>query len=144
MTDNVQLSKKVSVTKNTGLASLKAFRNNFDLKNKINSFLSDQSSEVDAGNTGTAITLNLANSDNYSMTATDNFTLTLQNPTEGKVYRLKVIQDATGSRTITLPANNLTAGGAGITLTVAANAVDLLEVYYDGTDYIFTSLLNLS
>ena len=55
---------------------------------------------------------------------------TLDNPTNTKVGqrgRIRVIQDATGSRTLTKSSNHKTAGGAAITLSTAANAVDYLD-----------------
>lgn len=55
---------------------------------------------------------------------------TLGNPTNTKVGqrgRIRVVQDATGSRTLTKSSNHETAGGAAITLSTAANAVDYLD-----------------
>jgi len=60
----------------------------------------------DAGSSGTAITLNLANGNVQKLTLTGNCTVTLTSPTSG-AYRallLLIFQDATGSRTITWPA----------------------------------------
>jgi len=47
----------------------------------------------------------------------------------------KLIQDATGSRTVTWPAAVLWPGGTAPTLSTGANAVDLVALYYDGTNY---------
>lgn len=56
------------------------------------------------------------------------------NGSEGDLY---VKQDATGSRTLTLPSNSYVSGnGAGaITLSSAPNAIDKLHFAYDGTRY---------
>lgn len=55
---------------------------------------------------------------------------TLGNPTNtvvGRRGRIRVVQDATGSRTLTKSSNHKTAGGAAITLSTAANSVDYID-----------------
>lgn len=78
------------------------------------------------------------------ITMTGNTTISITNVEEGDYGLLKVIQDATGSRLLTLPANSLVidGGGGAITLTATANAVDILTWVYDGTDFIFNYGLN--
>lgn len=62
---------------------------------------------------------------------------TLSNPTNvraGARYTLKVIQDATGNRTMTFDTNFKFSGGTSPTLTNTAGAVDLLEfIAYDSS-----------
>jgi len=62
---------------------------------------------------------------------------TLSNPTNvkpGSIYILKVIQDATGSRTLSFDTNFKFSGGTAPTLTSTANAVDLLMfIAYDAS-----------
>lgn len=62
-------------------------------------------------------------------------TLTLQFPGIG-TYRLKVIQDGTGGWTPTLAVGTgvVRKPGGLLVFTAAANAVDILNLYYDGTD----------
>lgn len=55
---------------------------------------------------------------------------TLGNPTNtivGRKGRIRVVQDATGSRTLTKSSNHKTAAGAAITLSAAANTVDYID-----------------
>jgi hypothetical protein len=61
---------------------------------------------------------------------------TLDDPTNLVVGTLviKVIQDATGSRTLAYGSAYKWAGGTAPTLTATANAVDLLTFYCDGTN----------
>lgn len=77
---------------------------------------------------------------NAKVTLGGNRTLAMSNPVSGSYGTLRVIQDATGSRTLTLPAGSkVINGGAGaITLTTTANAIDVLTFYYDGTNYFWT------
>jgi hypothetical protein len=71
------------------------------------------------------------------VTLAGNRTLSITNlPANKVVYlTLAVIQDATGSRTLTLPAGTkVINGGSGVvTLTTTANATDVLSFRWDGT-----------
>lgn len=62
----------------------------------------------------------------------------------GQTYILRVIQDVNGSRTITWNAVFTWASGNAPTLSTAANAIDLVTFYCDGTNLIGASLLNIS
>lgn len=72
---------------------------------------------------------------NFKITLTGNVTFTFSNPTEGMVKRVRIVQDATGSRTVTFPANMKYPGGSVITFTTTANAIDEIIISYDGTSY---------
>jgi hypothetical protein len=71
------------------------------------------------------------------VTLAGNRTLSITNLPAGEVVylTLEVIQDATGSRTLTLPASTkVIGGGAGaITLTTTGGATDLLTFRWNGT-----------
>lgn len=75
-----------------------------------------------------------------TVTLTSNSTLTITNATQGMYGLLKVVQDGTGSRTLTLPAGSkvINGGGGVALLTTTANAVDILTYFYDGTNYWWT------
>ncbi len=81
---------------------------------------------------------------NAKVTLGGNRTLAFSGLLEGMSGKLFVTQDATGSRTLTLPGGSRTPnGGNGLmTLSSTANAVDLLEWEYDGTDIFWKSALN--
>ena len=71
----------------------------------------------------------------FHVTATSNFRLA--NPTglvSGGTYLWRIAQDATGSRIITYGSMFKFAGGSAPALSTAANSVDLLTAYYDGTN----------
>lgn len=67
-------------------------------------------------------------------------TFTITSIVNGMTGNLIVKQDATGSRTLTLPATSkvVNNGGAAITLTTTANAIDVLSWTYDGTNIFWT------
>lgn len=73
-----------------------------------------------------SIAWNLAAGDIATVTLGDN--RTLANPTNPRAgtFILKVVQDGTGSRTLALDTNYRTQGGAGVTLSTAAGAIDIL------------------
>lgn len=89
----------------------------------------------------TNIDFSLASS--YKITLTGGVTFTFSNPREGMVKRLRIIQDGTGSRTVTFP-TVLYPDGSAITFTTTANAIDEVIITYDGTNYtVFELGLNI-
>lgn len=87
-------------------------------------------------NTSTSFTPVMSNGPVQRITATANFTL--QAPTgmtTGQSITLVITQDATGSRVMTANAAYRFAYGAK-TLSTAANAIDVLSIFYDGTNYL--------
>ena len=89
---------------------------------------------------GSPISWNPANGLNASVTLTGNGTLSFSSPpTAGAYGTLVVTQDGTGSRTLTLPSvTNKVLGSAtttAIALSTAANAIDIVNFYYDGSNY---------
>lgn len=98
---------------------------------------SDVRSMVQTLTDGATITWNRNNGLNAVVTLAGNRTLSITNIVAGDYGTLRVVQDATGSRTLALPAGSkVVGGGAGaITLSTAANRVDVLSFYYDGTNY---------
>ena len=82
--------------------------------------------DTDTTNTG-SVTLDFAANQNFVLTLTGN--VTLANPTTEQVGQsgfIVFIQDATGGRTVSLGTDFETAGGAGLTLSSAASATDVV------------------
>lgn len=72
---------------------------------------------------------------------------TLSNPTNmkaGGCYVLRVIQDGTGSRTLSFGDAYLWPGGTAPTLSTGAGDVDILAFYSDGTSMYGNVMLNVS
>ena len=81
---------------------------------------------TDTTNSGN-VQLNFGTHQNHVLTLTGNVTLT--NPSTevtGQTGFIIFIQDSTGSRTVSLGTDYETAGGAGLTLSTAANSVDIV------------------
>lgn len=85
------------------------------------------------GNVSGAVSLDYTNGHYQYMTLTGNISsLTISNfPASGTAgwMTLEMIQDGTGSRTLTLGSAYKTPGGDGITLTTTASAVDTLHLF---------------
>ena len=82
---------------------------------------------------GATITPDVANGNVQTVTLTGNVTFSaFTNPIAGQSLTLIVKQDATGSRTLT---STMKFAGGTKTLSTAANSVDIISVYYDGTTY---------
>ena len=83
-----------------------------------------------AGSQTGSVTLDFAANQNFVLTFTGN--VTLANPSTEQVGQSGIIcciQDGTGSRTLSLGTDYETAGGAGITLSTAANSVDIIPYF---------------
>lgn len=92
-------------------------------------------SGVAIGNTGSAVTIADAGNDAlYTATLTANCTFTLPTAAAGKIFRIALTQDATGSRTATFTGAKYAAATAP-TLSTAATKKDILSFLSDGTSW---------
>lgn len=73
---------------------------------------------------GATITFNLNLTDKHQVTLGGNRTLAVSNATAGQAFAIKLIQDGTGSRTVTWFATITWAGGSPPTLTTTASKAD--------------------
>ena len=79
------------------------------------------------------ITPDVANGNVQTVTLTGNVTFNaFSNPESGQSLTLIVKQDGTGSRLLT---STMKWAGGAKTLSTAANSVDIISVFYDGTNY---------
>lgn len=87
-----------------------------------------------SANTGTAITVDLANGTVQKLTLTGNATITMPTATAGKSFVIMLKQDATGSRSVTWSTVVWPAGTAP-TITGTANKMDMYSFFSDGTSW---------
>jgi hypothetical protein len=100
--------------------------------------------DTDTSNTGT-VTLDFTANQHFVLTLTGN--LELGNPSTEQVGQsgiLVLIQDGTGSRTLSLQSQFKTAGDAGITLSTAGNAVDIIPYFVSAADSILLGAVQLA
>lgn len=100
--------------------------------------------EVDNGNSGATKTIDLTKGNKQKCTLTNNCTFTFTAPGGQCNLLLRLIQDVTGSRTVTWPGTVKWPGGNAPTLSTGANAVDIVAFYWDGTNYFGMTSLNFS
>ena len=98
-------------------------------KNVANTWAAAQQGRTFTGNITGSTTLDFTYQ-NFIVTATGN--VTLANPSTevaGQSGVIILIQDGTGSRTLSLGTDYETAAGAGLTISTAANAVDVIPYF---------------
>ena len=94
-------------------------------------------SEYDNGNSGASHTINWNNGQQQKITLNNNCTFAFTAPTGSRPSRftLKVVQGGAGSYAITWPGTAFATGATAPTLTGTLASVDILAIYFDGTDY---------
>jgi len=105
------------------------------------------SNEYNNGSKNTTFALNWNNGQKQKVTLNGNTTMTFTNPLGPCNLLLKIIQDATGSRTITSwNVGNAVKwpGGTAPTLSTTGSAIDLVSFYFDGTNYYGVANLKFS
>lgn len=93
-----------------------------------------EASENNAGNSSTAQTIDWSTGSAQLSTLTGNVTYTFSNPVAGGAYLLRIATGA-GSFIATWPGTVKWPGGSAPTITATASKVDLINFYYDGTNY---------
>ncbi len=103
-------------------------------------------SEYDNGTKSAAFTIDLNNGQKQKVTLNAvGMAITLTAPLGPGNFLIKLVQDATtGSRTVTWPGTVKWPGGTAPTLSTGTSDVDLISLYYDGTNYHGSWLLDLS
>ena len=106
-----------------------------------NTWTAGQRGAVTVLTAGATVTPDFAVSNNFSLTANQNFTLA--NPSNlvaGQSGIVAITQDATGGRVISWGTYFKAAGGTKPVLTTTANAVDYISYYVESATRIFVSI----
>lgn len=95
---------------------------------------------------GATIQWNVSGGISAAVTLAGNRALQISSSVAGHYYTLRVIQDNTGSRSLTLPSPSKVAnGGSGsVSLSTGTGSIDILTVFYDGSTYWWTYGLNFT
>lgn len=91
--------------------------------------------EFDDGTAGAADTIDWNNGNKHLSTLDENVTYTFTAPPGPANLILRIVQDVTGTNTVTWPAAVFWEGGVAPTITATGDAVDIASFYYDGTNY---------
>ena len=101
---------------------------NFGLKNAVGTYTAAQRGEITALTSATTITIDMADSNNFSVTLAHNATFANpSNLTAGQSGSIFITQDGTGSRTGSWGSQWDFVGGTAPTLTTTAAAVDRID-----------------
>ena len=111
-----------------------------------NTWTAGQRGEITSLTSGTTITIDMANSNNFSVTLAHNAEFANpSNDTAGQSGSIFITQDGTGSRTASWGSDWDFAGGTAPTLTTTAGAVDRIDyVILDATNIHAVATLNYS
>lgn len=93
-------------------------------------------SEFNNGNSGAAKTIAWTNGNKQKVTLTDNCTFTFTAPQGVGDYTLKIVMDGMGGYTNTWPATVKWPGGYEPAMTLFAGATEIINFYFDGTNYL--------
>lgn len=102
------------------------------------------SPEVAEGNSGAAKSIDWRTGHFHKLTLTDDAVLSFVAPPGSCFVQLILIQDVSGSRTVTWPASVLWPADTEPTLTTTGGDADLVSFFYDGTNYWAASSLGYS
>lgn len=94
--------------------------------------------EFDNGNSGSAKTIDFANGQKQKVTLTANTTLTISTPPGVGDYKLRLIQDGTGGRTVTfsgISGSRWWGSASQPAINTNAAGETLIAFYYDGTNF---------
>ncbi len=105
--------------------------------------------EFDNGNSGAGtVTIDWRKANKQKLTLTGNCTIAFTAPVGPTNVQLRLIQDGTGSRTVTWPTEGTAAGNlawvgsAKPTLTTTAAGIDIVSIFYSGSFYMASYGLN--
>ena len=110
----------------------------------FNASIGYDATEFDNGNSGTSDTIVISAGHFQKSTLTGNVTFTFTAPTGPTRIQLRLIQDGTGSRSVTWPGTVKWEGGTAPTLSTSAASVDIITITFDGTNYYGGSNLDFS
>ena len=96
------------------------------------------------GNSGTAVSLSLANGTVQTVTMSGNCTFTMPSAASGKSFILMLVQDATGGRTATFTSVKWPAGTAPTITTTASTGFDIIAFFSNGTNWYGSAIQNFS
>ena len=125
-------------------SDVQAYNADTVLKDVANTFTAGQRVATQTANATGSTTLDFDLYQNFVLTFTGN--VTLANPSTeavGQAGVIMIIQDGTGSRTLSLGTDYETAGGSGITISTGANDIDILPYFVQSADNILLGAAQL-
>lgn len=98
--------------------------------------------EVSNASSGGLVTIDFSRCQKHKLVLTEDTTVSFTPPNGEGNFQLRILQDAIGGHTITLP-TYYTPDGKAYNSVVSPNQEDILTIYYDGSRYIIGALYNI-
>lgn len=117
---NISASAAIAATKISGTAATLGDANVYTAKQTFLNTVQTVTTVTDAA----TVTFNLNLGNVFKVTLGGNRTLAISNASVGQFFKIDLIQDGTGSRTVTWFSTLKWPGGAAPTLSTAASAID--------------------
>ena len=137
ITDNLSSGTLFSVADITGLPTLEV---NADGEVKLAEYGTNVTvytglkTPLESNTDGSTVTFDLDSSSTHTVTLGGNRTLAISNEDAGQKFIINLVQDGTGSRTVTWFSTIKWAGGSAPTLTTTADKADSFGFLCTGTD----------
>lgn len=132
---NISGAAAISTSKISGtaatLSGTETLANKTLTKPTINGSIQAYTTDTD----GATVTFNMSASNIHTVTLGGSRTLAVSNVSTGQAFVIILLQDGTGSRTVTWWGSIKWAGAAAPTLTTTASRYDIFSFIYDGTNY---------
>lgn len=114
----------------------------YQLLNDNNAFTKGQATTEVTVTFATPLAFDASLSNSFKVTLTGAFTFNKPtNMKSGQVCTLRFIQDGTGSRVMTIGGSQYKGNtGDDLVLSTGANDIDIMTIYYDGTDHYIINL----
>lgn len=123
---NIASDAAIASTKISGTAATLAGSETLSNKTLTKPVVNGSVQAFTTDSDGTTVTFDMSASNVHSVTLAGNRTLAVSNVSVGQAFVIRLIQDATGSRTVTWWSTIKWGSGTAPTLTTTANAVDVL------------------
>ena len=144
---NATVSGDLTVSTNANVSGDATVEGNFYLSGTLGDELDAGSNSIGctsvSSGRATANTIDWRDGNKQGYLADGDATLTFTAPTKPGNFMLRILQDGTGGRTITLP-TILWPGGNAPTLTTTAHSTDIISLFYDGAEWFGVASLDFS
>jgi len=130
---NEDTTTQIQTNGNLNVSGNVAFTSNIKLAGGNGQLVNYRDKVLALGSTGGSIAFDVSQAPTYTLTLTSNLTGSFTNMPAGSSLTLVITQDGTGGRTQSW--SGVKWAGGSSTLSTGAGAIDIINFYFDGTNY---------